>query len=60
MDHDQSWMTVGEGSEAELRPNEKVCPETGYTYNAALPSSPHTAEGFARGLTPAQLAHLRS
>lgn len=32
---------LGDPSEAELRPNEKVCPITGYTYNAGLPHSPH-------------------
>lgn len=32
---------LGEGSEAELRPDEKVCEVTGLTYHAALPESPH-------------------
>lgn len=34
-------VSLGEGSEAELRADEKVCPQTGYVYYAGLDTSPH-------------------
>lgn len=55
-------MSMGEGSEPELRPDEKVCEVTGLTYYAGLPASPHTEEAMARALSPtriAQLAHAK-
>lgn len=56
----QEWMTVGEGTEPEVREDEKVCEVTGLTYYAGLPASPHTEQAQIRALTPmgiAQLAH---
>lgn len=35
---------LGEPSEAELRPDEAICPVTGYVYLAALGRSPHLDE----------------
>lgn len=41
---DRHDAVLGDGSEAELRPYEKVCPATGYTYYHLLERSPHVDE----------------
>lgn len=51
-------QSLGEGSEPELRPDEKVCEVTGLTYYARLDKSPHTEDAQARALTPLQIAQL--
>lgn len=39
---------LAEPSEAELRPDEKVCEVTGYTYFVGLQRSPHLDEAGKR------------
>lgn len=53
-----STDTLGDGSEAELRPEEAVCEVTGLTYYKRLGASPHLED--ARAFTPIQLARLHA